>query len=67
MNAWTDTDIENLIRDAAFPNPAHKRALRERLFEPILELRPDELDAAAGGVALPEPESWQGAKQLGEK
>ena len=36
----------------------NKQALRERLFEPTVELSLDELDAAAGGAALPEPESW---------
>lgn len=59
MKAWDDNEIINLIRSSAFPNPAHKQALRERLFEPTVELSLDDLSVAAGGAALPEPESWE--------
>ena len=59
MKAWDDNEIENLIRSSAFPNPAHKQALRAKLFEPTVELSLDDLDTAAGGAAQPEPESWE--------
>ena len=58
MKKWNEKEIESLLRDSAFPNPAHKRALRDQLFEPIIELSLDDLAAAAGGVALHEPEGW---------
>ena len=58
MKRWTEKDIENLLKNSAFPNSAHKRALREQLFEPAIELSLDDLKAAAGGVTLPDPESW---------
>ena len=57
MRNWTDNDIEALIQDSVFPNPVHKAALRERLFESTAELGPDDLDYVAGGVTLPEPET----------
>lgn len=62
MSKWTEKDLENLIRNSVFSNPLHKNALRERLFETDIPLSPDDLDAAAGGAALPEPEGrdpWQ--------
>lgn len=62
MSKWTEKDIENLIRNSVFSNPLHKNTLRERLFETDIPLDPDDLDAAAGGVTLPEPEGrepWQ--------
>ena len=58
MKSWTEKDIENLIKSSAFPNPAHKKALKERLFEPTVKLSLDDLNAAAGGVTFPEPEGW---------
>ena len=57
MRNWTDKDIEALIRESAYPNPGHKKALRERLFGHGRELGLDELDLVAGGVSLPEPET----------
>lgn len=57
----TEIDVEKLIADSAFPNPEHKRRLRELLFgQEVRELRPDELAAVAGGVNLPEDndEQW---------
>ena len=62
MKNWTEKEIENLIKNSAFPNPAHKKALRQKLFEPVIELSLDDLDAAAGGVMLSETENrkpWQ--------
>ena len=59
---WTDKDIEILIKTSTFSNPAHKKALREKLFEPVIELDPDDLNAAAGGLTLADstsPEIWQ--------
>ena len=67
MKARTDQDIENLIKNSVFPNPGHKRKLRERLFEPTTELSLDELDAAAGGAAIPEPEARLPRSSFGEQ
>lgn len=50
----TNIDIEKLISGCEFPNPDHKRRLRERLFGETRELDLNELDAAAGGYALTE-------------
>ena len=47
----TNIDIEKMISGSEFPNPDHKRRLRERLFGDTRELDLDELDAAAGGYA----------------
>ena len=33
MKITTPWDVEKLLREASFPNPSHKDALRERLFE----------------------------------
>ena len=52
----TNIDIEKMISGSEFPNPDHKRRLRERLFGDTRELDLDELDAAAGGYA---PENTQ--------
>ena len=52
--------MEQLLHGAAFPNPAHREALRARLFEDARELDLDDLALVAGGAALPEaePEDW---------
>ena len=62
MKTWNDRDVENLIREGAFPNPAHKSSLRERLFEPDAQLDLEDLDAVAGGAGHSEPESPEGWK-----
>lgn len=60
MNKTSDRDAEALLRSAAFPNPAHKEALRQRLFGDEAELEPDDLALAAGGLTEPlvPPEAW---------
>ena len=58
MRAWTDKDVENLIREGIVPDPAHKNRLRERLFGENRELELDELAEVAGGAALPASEEW---------
>ena len=62
MESWTEKDIENLVKNSAFPNPAHKKALREQLFGSAKKLGIDDLKAAAGGVKLPEQDGWKGEK-----
>ena len=57
---WTEKDVENLIRDSAFPNPAHKDALRRQLLESDVPLDLEDLEMAAGGRALPGQEEWEG-------
>ena len=59
MRAWTDKDVENLIREGIVPDPAHKNRLRERLFGENRELDRDDLAEVAGGTALPAPEEWK--------
>ena len=63
MNKISDRDMETLLRSAAFPNPAHKEALRQRLFGDGAELELDDLALAAGGLAAPfvPPEAWTDA------
>ena len=60
MNKISDRDMETLLRSAAFPNPAHKEALRQRLFGDGAELELDDLALAAGGLTEPlvPPEAW---------
>ncbi len=60
MNKTSDRDVETLLHSAAFPNPAHKQALRSRLFGDMQTLEPDDLALAAGGLAEPFalPEAW---------
>ena len=72
MSKASDRDVETLLRSAAFPNPAHKEALRQRLFGDgaelelddlalaAAELELDDLALAAGGLAEPfvPPEAW---------
>ena len=53
MNKTSDQDVEALLRGAAFPNPAHKEALRGRLFGDMQTLELDDLALAAGGLAEP--------------
>jgi len=63
MRKPPDRDVEALLRRAAFPNPAHKEALRQRLFGDGAELELDDLALAAGGLAEPlvPPEAWTDA------
>ena len=63
MSKASDRDIEELLRSAAFPNPAHKEALRGRLFHDMQALALDDLALAAGGLAEPfvPPETWPDA------
>ena len=67
MSKAHDRDIEELLRSAAFPNPAHKEALWQRLFGDGAELELDDLALAAGGLAEPfvPPEAWPDAGQKG--
>lgn len=60
MSKVHDRDIEELLRGAAFPNPAHKEALRGRLFGDMQTLELDDLALAAGGLTEPfvPPETW---------
>ena len=59
MKTWNDRDVENLIREGVYPDPAHKSRLRERLFGEDRQLGPDDLAMVAGGTAPPEPERWE--------
>ena len=63
MSKAHDRDVETLLRGAAFPNPAHKEALRQRLFGDGAELELDDLALAAGCLAEPyvPPEAWPDA------
>ena len=60
MKDSTGGNVERYLHGAAFPNPAHREALRARLFEDARELDLDDLALVAGGAALPEaePEDW---------
>lgn len=60
MNKPPDRDVEMLLRDANFSNPAHKEALRQRLFGDMHALELDDLALAAGGLIDPSvpPEYW---------
>ena len=60
MNKTSDRDAEELLRGAAFPNPAHKEALRQRLFGDGAALDLDDLALVAGGLTEPlvPPEAW---------
>ena len=53
MSKASDRDVETLLHSAAFPNPAHKEALRQRLFGDEAALDLDDLALAAGGLAEP--------------
>ena len=63
MRKPPDRDVEALLRGAAFPNPAHKEALRGRLFKDMQALALDDLALAAGGLTEPlvPPEAWTDA------
>ena len=58
MKAWAEKDIENLIKDSKFMNPAHKNALRRRLLEDASVLDLEDLEMVAGGRTLSEAEEW---------
>ena len=60
MRKPPDRDVEALLRSAAFPNPAHKEALRQRLFGDGAELELDDLALVAGGLneSFVPPEAW---------
>ena len=60
MRKPPDRDVEALLRDANFANPAHKEALRKRLFVDGTELELDDLAMVAGGLNEPfiSPEDW---------
>ena len=60
MSEAHDRDVEALLRSAAFPNPAHKDALRQRLFGDGAELELDDLALVAGGLTEPfvPPADW---------
>ena len=60
MSKAHDRDAEALLHSAAFSNPVHKDALRQRLFGDGAELEPDDLALVAGGLAEPfvPPEAW---------
>ena len=53
MSKAPNRDVEALLRGAAFPNPAHKEALRGRLFNDMQTLALDDLALAAGGLTEP--------------
>lgn len=60
MSEASDRDVETLLHSAAFPDPAHKEALRQRLFGDGAALDLDDLALVAGGLAEPfvPPEDW---------
>jgi len=60
MSKASDRDVEALLHSAAFPNPAHKEALRQRLFGDEAELELDDLALVAGGLteSFVPPEAW---------
>ena len=63
MSKASDQDVETLLRSAAFPNSAHKEALRGRLFHDMQALALDDLALVAGGLTEPyvPPEAWPDA------
>lgn len=50
MGGASGSDVEQLLRTAAFSDPAHKEALREKLFHGRQELSWEELGLVAGGA-----------------
>lgn len=60
MNKAPERDMEQLLRSTAFSSPAHKKALRERLFGDMQALELDDLAMVAGGVTVDrfQPEDW---------
>ena len=63
MSNIPERNLEIMLRGVAFSNPAHKEALRERLFGDEAELELDDLALVAGGLAEPfvPPEAWTDA------
>ena len=53
MSNIPERNLEIMLRGVAFSNPAHKEALRERLFGDEAELELDDLALVAGGLAEP--------------
>ena len=60
MSKAPKRDMETLLHSAAFLNPAHKEALRGRLFHDMQTLSLDDLALVAGGLNEPfvPPEAW---------
>ena len=60
MRKPPNRDVEALLRSAAFSNPVHKEALRQRLFGDGAALDLDDLALVAGGLTEPfvSPEAW---------
>ena len=60
MSNTYDRDVEQLLRSDAFLEPAHKEALRERLFGDMQALELDDLALVVGGVTMDyfQPEDW---------
>ena len=60
MRKPPDRDVEALLRDANFANPAHKEALHKCLFGEGTELKLDDLAMVAGGLNEPfiSTEDW---------
>ncbi len=67
MKTWTENEIEKLLRGISFPNPAHKKALKKRLFEDQMALSPDELELAAGGSTIEEKHFLKRSKIMENK
>lgn len=67
MRKPPDRDVEALLRNAAFSNPVHKDALRQRLFGDGAALDLDDLALVAGGLTEPlvPPEAWPDREQKG--
>ena len=67
MSKASDRDVETLLHSAAFPNPVHKEALRQRLFGDEAALDLDDLAIVAGGLTEPlvSQEAWPDAGQKG--
>lgn len=65
MNKPSDRNVEALLRGAAFSNPAHKEALRGRLFSDEAELDLDDLALVAGGLTEPfvPTEDWSDTQE----
>ena len=57
--AWTEKDVENLIQNSAFPNPAQKDALRRQLFDKSMPLDLEDLEMVAGGKRPSDEEKWE--------
>ena len=64
---WTEKEVENLIKNSSFPDPAQKDVLRRRLLEDDTVLDLEDLELVAGGRTLPEQEEWKGWPMEQEK